>query len=161
MRPYIRLAQTAVALYTYSLSTVLAQSVCTTDFRGTPAELELAQQEAIAEFGRLFLVEKDAQKAFDIYIPGYALKLTLSAATHVHDVKANILVPAMKDPSLSISHERWFAGQGYGLLHYRMELGGSASTVMDRFKFVGTCIVEHWDSVQDITGKETNPIAFF
>lgn len=73
----------------------------------------------------------------------------------------NILVPALKDPSLSISNHQWFAGQGYGLLHYKMTFNGSSSAVMDRFKFAGTCIVEHWDSVQGITGSESNPIAFF
>jgi predicted SnoaL-like aldol condensation-catalyzing enzyme len=32
---------------------------------------------------------------------------------------------------------------------------------MDLYRFQGTCIVEHWDVSQTITGNETNPIAFF
>lgn len=49
---------------------VSAQSVCAMDYQGTDEDLRVAQEDSIANFGRLFLVEKDAQQAFDLYIPG-------------------------------------------------------------------------------------------
>ena len=54
-----------------------------------------------------------------------------------------------------------FGGQGYGIMHYRMENPDITFAVADYFKFKGTCIVEHWDVLQQITGTEPNPIAFF
>ena len=56
-----------------------------------------------------------------------------------------------------------WAGEGIGMLHYRMRADGAGihAAVMDRLRFEGTCFVEHWDVIQAITGKETNPGAFF
>jgi predicted SnoaL-like aldol condensation-catalyzing enzyme len=55
----------------------------------------------------------------------------------------------------------FFAGQGYGMQHFKMSSGNTTFAVVDYFKFRGTCIVEHWDVLQTITGTELNPIAFF
>jgi predicted SnoaL-like aldol condensation-catalyzing enzyme len=52
-------------------------------------------------------------------------------------------------------------------LHYKLdvrgglEAGGSSLAIVDLFRFEGTCIVEHWDALQQITGDEVNPNAFF
>jgi predicted SnoaL-like aldol condensation-catalyzing enzyme len=56
-----------------------------------------------------------------------------------------------------------FGGQGYGMMHYRVDvpLTGKAFAIADYFKFRGGCIVEHWDVLQEITGNEPNPIAYF
>lgn len=51
-----------------AISSVSAQ--CTTSFSGTPEQLQAAQQAAIADFGNLFLVQKNIQRGFDLYIPG-------------------------------------------------------------------------------------------
>jgi len=55
-----------------------------------------------------------------------------------------------------------FAGEGFGVLHYRMTVPGMVDlAIMDRFRFEGDCIVEHWDTSSTITGREPNPIAYF
>ena len=43
---------------------------CTNDFQGTQLELQAAQQDAFVNFAGLFLVQRDIQQAFDLYIPG-------------------------------------------------------------------------------------------
>jgi cell division protein FtsL len=53
-----------------AISSVTAQTACTTNFVGTPEQLQAAQQQAIADFGNLFLVQKQIQRGFDLFIPG-------------------------------------------------------------------------------------------
>jgi predicted SnoaL-like aldol condensation-catalyzing enzyme len=161
---------------------------CTSDFQGTQMELQAAQQDAFANFAGLFLVQRDIQQAFDLYIPGCVVLLSLVSTSSIshpsytlpfsitftseyinHNPFANsgrenalaFLLPALAEPTLTISNIEWFSGQGYGVLHYKMGLNGTYSAVMDKFRFEGTCIVEHWDTVQGITGNESNPIAYF
>lgn len=65
---------------------------------------------------------------------------------------------------IEASHITAFAGQGYGILHYEMRQlppRNATFAVVDYFRFEGTCIVEHWDVLQVVTGNEPNPIAFF
>ncbi|KAJ2923812.1 hypothetical protein H1R20_g13284, partial [Candolleomyces eurysporus] len=142
------------------ISSVTAQSPCTTNFVGTPEQLQAAQQQAIADFGNLFLVQKNIQRGFDLFIPGEYINHN-PYATSGRQNALNILVPALASSSLTFTNVHAFSGQGYGLLHYRMRNGGSSTAVMDKFRFVGTCIVEHWDVGQSISGRESNPIAFF
>jgi predicted SnoaL-like aldol condensation-catalyzing enzyme len=51
------------------------------------------------------------------------------------------------------------------MIHSKVDLKitnftGTFSAV-DYFRFRGTCVVEHWDILQQITGDETNPMAYF
>ncbi|TEB37721.1 hypothetical protein FA13DRAFT_1620547 [Coprinellus micaceus] len=123
-------------------------------------ELQAAQQDAFANFAGLFLVQRDIQQAFDLYIPGCYINHNPFAKSGRENALA-FLLPALAEPTLTISNIEWFSGQGYGVLHYKMGLNGTYSAVMDKFRFEGTCIVEHWDTVQGITGNESNPIAYF
>lgn len=59
-----------VATTVLSVLSPLAAAVCSTNPGLTGYDLELAQRAAIKEFGDLFLVKKDIQKAFDEYVPG-------------------------------------------------------------------------------------------
>ena len=66
-------------------------------------------------------------------------------------------------PSMTFTNITAWAGEGIGMLHYRMQApeAGIHRAIMDRLKFEGTCFVEHWDVIQPIYGNETNPLAFF
>lgn len=72
-----------------------------------------------------------------------------------------ILEPFLATPNLTFTIAAVFAGEGFGYLHYKLSFSGLNLAVMDRYRFQGTCIVEHWDVAQQIMGNETNPIAFF
>ncbi|KAF5332148.1 hypothetical protein D9611_008127 [Ephemerocybe angulata] len=133
-----------------------------------PGNLEKRQQEALADFARLFLAQKNVQAAFDKYIPGQYIQHSPAVAQSGRQVALDFLIPSLADPGFSTSNLKAFAGEGYGILHYKMNLfgglgatGGISLAVADIFRFQGTCIVEHWDVLQQIQGNEANPIAFF
>lgn len=68
----------------------------------------------------------------------------------------------IQTPGLTIRNLTAYAGGGFGHLHFRETLPGEFDRVIiDRLRFVGTCFVEHWDVAQDVTGEETNPLAWF
>ena len=135
------------------------------------------QQAAIADVANIFLVQKNIQKLFDEYIPGYVstsvvrgLRTNPSNRQYINhnplaqsgrQAAIDILVPFFQTPGFAIEPHQVFGGQGYGTLHYKLSFSGINLAIMDLFRFQGTCIVEHWDVSQTITGNETNPIAFF
>lgn len=76
-----------------------------------------------------------------------------------------VLSDAYAQDAMNITLQRIFSGQGFGIIHSKVDLRitnftGSFSAV-DYFRFRGTCVVEHWDILQQVTGDETNPIAYF
>ncbi|PPR01248.1 hypothetical protein CVT24_006012 [Panaeolus cyanescens] len=142
-----------------AITSIIAQQACTTNFVGSAEELQAAQQAVIKDFANLFLVQKNVRLAFDKYIPGEYINHNPFAQSGRQNA-LNVLVPALANQALTYDNVSAFAGGGYGLLHYRMKQG-SNTAVMDKFRFVGTCIVEHWDVAQTISGRESNPIAFF
>lgn len=73
----------------------------------------------------------------------------------------NFLADSFANPSTTATKIKFFAGQGYGMAHFKLTLPTITFAVVDYFRFKGTCIVEHWDVLQEITGTEPNPIAFF
>ena len=168
-----------------TITTATNSRVCNP--RASGSNLQTLQQQALADFAYLFLTRRDAKAAFDKYIPGCVFQssnkwtslLTLhisrqyiqhspAVAESGRDVALAFLVPSLQSPGFSSSNLKTFAGQGLGIMHYRMNLnGGLGATdgvslaVADIFRFKGTCIIEHWDVLQQITGTELNPIAFF
>src|SRR5690606_27572258 len=134
--------------------------------------LRKAQEAAIKDFGHLFLVERNITKAFDRYVPEYVpTRLRVPPLYTAENKKANnpfplseyinhnpfattgrqaaldVLVPALANPNLVYDFKASFAGEGNGVLHYRMTQAGVVDyAIMDRYRFVGDCIVEHWDT---------------
>ncbi|KAF9040586.1 hypothetical protein BJ165DRAFT_1320634, partial [Panaeolus papilionaceus] len=122
--------------------------------------LQAQQQVVIREFADLFFGQKNAQLAFDKFIPTEYINHNPFTQTGRQNA-LNFLVPALQNPDISYDHITAFAGENFGLVHYRFKFASNNTAGMDKFRFVGTCIVEHWDVLQQITGLEANPIAFF
>ncbi|TFK21459.1 hypothetical protein FA15DRAFT_672586 [Coprinopsis marcescibilis] len=127
-------------------------------------DLDKKQQDALADFAHLYFVARDIDTAFNT--------LTLLYRQYIrHNPNAeqgrHTAIPALKalwgNPLMTTSNRSWFAGQNYGMLHFKFIIGATNTSmaVVDKFRFEGTCIVEHWDVMQAITGNEPNPIAFF
>ncbi|KAF6749134.1 hypothetical protein DFP72DRAFT_914719 [Ephemerocybe angulata] len=133
--------------------------VCSTKEKGP--DLEEKQQEALAGFAHLFLDKQDVKAAFDTYVPGEYIQHNPFSAQG-REVAIEFLAASMA-AGVKTSNLTIFGGQGYGSLHYKMVILTTNETysVLDYFRFKGTCIVEHWDVLQTITGNETNPIAYF
>ncbi|KAF6759382.1 hypothetical protein DFP72DRAFT_884996 [Ephemerocybe angulata] len=141
-------------------------AVC--DYNAPKRGLLRKREAAIADYARIILEQRDVQAAFDKYIPGEYIQHSSFFSRSGREHSIEVLIPFYTDPGLSWSNLRTFAsGDGNGVFHYKLntnggrEKGGETYAVIDIFRFKGTCIVEHWDAVQQIFGNETNPIAFF
>lgn len=144
-----------------AITAAVASATSISHSRCNPNQNSQAKQSAaIKDFANLFLVQKNIQAAFDYYVPGEYINHNPGAMTGRQNA-LNVLIPFLATPGISITVASVFAGEGFGYLHYKLSLPGVNFAVMDRYRFEGTCIVEHWDVAQQITGNETNPIAFF
>ncbi|TDZ40507.1 hypothetical protein CTRI78_v010282 [Colletotrichum trifolii] len=63
--------------------------------------------------------------------------------------------------NFTIIHKAFEDNTAY--IHYRSESTGAAepSAVVDIFRFDGSCMVEHWDVIQERPANATNPLALF
>ncbi|EAU93632.1 hypothetical protein CC1G_02862 [Coprinopsis cinerea okayama7 len=118
------------------------------------------QEEAIQEFAHLWLVKKDIQTAWDRWIPGKYIQHHPNAVGDrewaIEFLKQNFAAPGTSTSNITV-----FSGKGFGVLHYKWTSPNITYAISDRFRFEGTCMVEHWDVIQTITGNEPNPLAFF
>ncbi|KAF5320131.1 hypothetical protein D9611_010277 [Ephemerocybe angulata] len=131
--------------------------VCDPKAKG--GNLAQLQYEALADFADLFVNQQDVLTAFNRYVPG-EYKQHNPFAQQGRDFAIQFLTNGFAG-GLVTDHLTIFGGQGYGIMHYKMAGPDITWAVADYFKFKGTCIVEHWDVLQQITGTEPNPIAFF
>ncbi|RXW23392.1 hypothetical protein EST38_g2437 [Candolleomyces aberdarensis] len=140
-------------------SASLKPKVCNPNYRGS--DLGQKQYEALADYADLFIKKQDVLTAFNRYIPG-AYKQHNPYAEQGRDFAIQYLINGFTPRgSVQTTNLTFFAGQGYGMTHFKMKMPNITFAVIDYFKFQGTCIVEHWDVLQQITGTEPNPIAFF
>ncbi|KAJ2933196.1 hypothetical protein H1R20_g3897, partial [Candolleomyces eurysporus] len=133
--------------------------VCDRNAKGK--DLAQKQYEALADYANLFVFKQDVQTSFDRYVPGEYKQhnpFAEQGREFAIEFLKNGFAGGIKTSRLTI-----FSGQGYGIMHYKAQFLSDNVTmaVVDYFKFKGTCIVEHWDVLQEITGTEPNPIAFF
>ncbi|TFK21514.1 hypothetical protein FA15DRAFT_597777 [Coprinopsis marcescibilis] len=155
-----------IALFSFSILTSL--SIATPivkpgrqcDPKAKGHHLPALQEAAIKDFAHLFLVEKDVKKAFNKYIPGTYIQHNPDALSG-RQAAIDFLVVLWASPGMRFANITAWAGEGIGMMHYRMTNNEADNAVMDRLRFEGTCFVEHWDVIQRIYGNETNPIAFF
>ncbi|KAF6754014.1 hypothetical protein DFP72DRAFT_900187 [Ephemerocybe angulata] len=159
----MRFSALSLAALTLLASSVAATAVrpkCDPKARGP--SLQQRQSAAIRDFAHIFLIEQDPKKAFDAYIPGTYIQHNPDALSGREPAIA-FLTELWGTPSLKFSNVTAWAGEGYGLIHYRMRAPDADihNAIMDRLRFEGTCFVEHWDVIQRINGNETNPLAFF
>ncbi|KAJ3484745.1 hypothetical protein NLJ89_g11959 [Agrocybe chaxingu] len=127
----------------------------------TPAT-DRVQLRALTEFANTLFVEKDAQKAYDEWVPGVYINHTPEVLSGRENSLAAIEA-LFSNLNLGFTIAAVVVvGDGLGYIHHRTTVPGEFDwAVIDLFRFNGTCMVEHWDVIQPITGNEINPIAFF
>ncbi|KAJ2933203.1 hypothetical protein H1R20_g3898, partial [Candolleomyces eurysporus] len=131
--------------------------VCDPNAKGK--DLEKRRYDAVADFADLFLFKQDIRAAFDKYVPGEYIQHN-PRAEQGRDFAIEVLTAGAASGIVS-TNLTFFVGQGYGFMHYKSVFMNTTYAIVDYFRFKGTCIVEHWDVLQEITGNEPNPIAFF
>ncbi|KAF9871447.1 hypothetical protein CkaCkLH20_11094 [Colletotrichum karsti] len=128
-----------------------------------PRPANAAEQRAIFnDFVNDFYVEKNTTKALlnhqaEDYIQHNPNVLSGRQASI--DFLATLVTP--DGVNMTIIHNNFDDNTGY--IHYRLDtLGASQPTaIVDIFRFNGTCIVEHWDVIQERPANATNPLALF
>ncbi|KAH6903441.1 hypothetical protein BKA70DRAFT_1300990 [Coprinopsis sp. MPI-PUGE-AT-0042] len=130
------------------------------DFNAKGPLLPQMQEAAIKDFGTEWLLNYNIDLAFDRWAPGpefiehHPIGPPSGREWGIEYLKANF--PKGKVTNLTI-----IAGNGEGILHYKFNSPAVNFAEVHLFRFKGTCIVEHWDVIQTITGTEPNPKAFF
>lgn len=57
---------------------------------------------------------------------------------------------------------RVMVGPEYTTIHIKAMMKGQASSnVFDVYKTIGSCIVEHWDCLEEIANKTVSPHPYF
>lgn len=143
--------------------------------------LQARQQAALEDWNLLFYKNRDVLGSFNRWIPGYAvislfttsiccspgsrqwINHSPGATAQGREDAIQRLTALFSDPSVEMIPFKSFSGQGYAFVHFRFLIPSVNTTfsAWHGFRFEGLCFVEHWDGVQQITGNETNPIAFF
>ncbi|KAF6759383.1 hypothetical protein DFP72DRAFT_134059 [Ephemerocybe angulata] len=131
-------------------------------------DLVKRQEAAIADYAHYMLDEKDPQTGFDLYVPEQYIQHAPSYPGDGRQVTLDYLVPFFKANEVFFSKLKTYAGSGHAFMRYQVDVPpGGASGLNGTFagvnilRFQGTCFVEHWELLQQVTGKETNPHSFF
>lgn len=136
-----------------------------TSLHATPHQVRAAME----DFAHLFYTIKDVPKAFDTYVAeNYiqhnadilsgrenaieALDPLFSSQGHVFEVKR-----------LTVGHDQ--SGESMAIMHLEATTTSGNATmktdVVDMYRLQGTCVVEHWDVLQQESANASNPLAYF
>ncbi|KJA14154.1 hypothetical protein HYPSUDRAFT_150744 [Hypholoma sublateritium FD-334 SS-4] len=162
MHPFFALISAlALALVASATSSYEGFPPAVCNNRTTGPNLEVKQQAALADFAHLYIDLHDIQTAYDRWVPGEYIQHNPNAPQG-REAAIQILSAGFANPEVTSTNATVFGGQGFGAIHFKLTVSPTTSfAVVDYFRFQGTCIVEHWDVLQQIFGNETNPIAFF
>lgn len=108
-----------------------------------------------------FFVEKDVPKAFQLYVSSTYIQHNPFVASGPAPSLA-FLGPIW--PSQNITVLRTALDGQFGWIHYRIVgFPGTVrpTAIMDIVRFEGSCVVEHWDVIQELPANATNPLALF
>ncbi|TLD08308.1 uncharacterized protein PgNI_07219 [Pyricularia grisea] len=92
-----------------------------------------------ADFGHAFLVEKDVEKAFSHMVANYINHNP--QAQNGSQWAIDQLKPMWSGTNITVLRIEFIYPQGW--LNY---ISSAYGTIVDRYRFEGGCIVEHWDA---------------
>lgn len=118
------------------------------------------QHSIFDEFARRLLIEKDPIGTVQRHVSEDYIQhnpSVLSGRQAAVDVFESFPSPQINYTVISTG----FAC-GRAWIHYRMDILGSLpSAVVDLYRFEGSCIVEHWDVMEEKPANATNPLALW
>ncbi|KAL0936161.1 snoal-like polyketide cyclase family protein [Colletotrichum truncatum] len=128
-----------------------------------PRSVSSSEQRAIFnDFVKDFYVEKNTTKALLNHMTEDYIQhnpRVLSGRQSSVDFLATLVTP--DGVNMTIIHNSFDNNIGY--IHYRLDTLGAPqpTAIVDVFRFEGSCIMEHWDVIQDRPANATNPLAMF
>lgn len=116
------------------------------------------QRAIFNDFIDILYNQKNPTKAFDTYVD---VNLTEHDPydEQGRDANAAKLEGIIPNASFSILHQTY--DDNIGFVHLKVDLDPEPAALADIYRLDGSCIVEHWDIVQDRPADATNPIAMF
>jgi predicted SnoaL-like aldol condensation-catalyzing enzyme len=119
---------------------------------------ELCQRQIFLDFLQTLYVEKNATKAFNTYVD---IDLIEHDPFDEQGRDANAAKLSKIIPYANFTVLRSNFNNDIGVIHVRVGGDPEPAALADIYRMDGTCIVEHWDVVQDRPINATNPIAMF
>jgi predicted SnoaL-like aldol condensation-catalyzing enzyme len=108
-----------------------------------------------------FFIEKNLTKAFQHYVSSQYIQHNPFVANGPAATLA-FLGPIWKSQNLTILHTA--LDGDFGWIHYRdVGLPGVTrpTAIVDIVRFEESCVVEHWDVIEELPANATNPLALF
>lgn len=125
-----------------------------------PATFE-TQQKIFAEFVEIMFTERNITKAYDIHLladPYYVDHDAFHGPSKADGLA--LVTPWFHDTSFSVWNS--FVQNNIGVsIEMGVMANGSSAAFADFWRFEGTCIVEHWDVIEYVTGDSPNPSPLF
>lgn len=121
-----------------------------------------AQRVILGEFMQAFYEERNATKALLNHVAEDYIQHNPNALSGRQN-SLSVLEPFLSPSTVNYTIMNEAFQDNIAFIHYRMDFVGVVQpfAVVDVFRFNGTCIMEHWDVVQQRTANATNPLALF
>lgn len=108
------------------------------------------------EFVQAFYIDSNVTAAYENYVWEYYIQHD-PAVGQGRDAAIAALIPAVAATKLlEVVHQGFDNGTGY-VHHYNFGTSGSQTKFIDVYRMNGSCIVEHWDVIANLTTAEINP----
>ncbi|KAH7160471.1 hypothetical protein B0J13DRAFT_602965 [Dactylonectria estremocensis] len=118
-------------------------------------------QAAMNDFAYTFYTEKNVKGAFAKYVASNYVQHNPDIADG-RAAAVEALTPLFSSKSQSFEIARVMVGPEYTTIHIEaLNAQGSSYTVFDVYRTKGSCIIEHWDALQEMKSNTTSPHPYF
>ncbi|OOQ88915.1 hypothetical protein PEBR_09818 [Penicillium brasilianum] len=114
----------------------------------------------MVRFASIFYVEKDVESAFDQYVAKYYVQHNPGIADG-RDAAVEALTPLFSEKENYFQIARVMVGPEYTTIHIKALTEGQASNVFDVYRTIGSCIIEHWDCLEEIQNNTVSNHPYF
>jgi len=114
---------------------------------------------AYEDFVQKFYIEKNVEAAFVNHMDENYIQHNPNALSGRQSA-IDFLVPLFKTVNITLLNKGFYEDRGW--VHFRQdEPGKQPEAIVDVLRFNGSCIVEHWDVIQERPLNATNPLAMW
>ncbi|KAH6682339.1 hypothetical protein F5X68DRAFT_234051 [Plectosphaerella plurivora] len=113
------------------------------------------------EFIQVFYLERNASKALLSHVPEDYIQHNPHALSGRQNT-IDVLEPLLSSEANNFTILRQAFTDNIAFAHIRLDVeGAEPSAVVDVYRLNGTCIMEHWDVIQQRDPNSVNPLALF
>ncbi|SPJ75755.1 uncharacterized protein FTOL_05486 [Fusarium torulosum] len=113
------------------------------------------------DFAYLFYIKKNVKAAFNKYVATNYVQHNPDIADG-KDAAIKALTPLFSAKGNTFEIARVMVGPEYTTIHIKaLTVGQPSYNVFDVYKTKGSCIIEHWDCLQEMANKTTSTHPYF